>query len=98
MTNAVATRRCSTRTGSSIRVNRDAKRVNRVRVFFGETENVSKFGAPCARRTVYGDSLLPELENGIVRKCMEELGDSLRGEMICLEPALTCQLCPRPYV
>ena len=63
MTNAVATRRCSTRTGSSIRVNRDAKRVHRVRVFFGETENVSKFGAPCARRTVYGDSPPVETES-----------------------------------
>ena len=50
------------RAGSSKPADQDAKRANRVAALSGEMENVGKFGAPCARRTVYGDSPLTETE------------------------------------
>jgi hypothetical protein len=64
-------------------LDRDDDRVNRVRAFSGETENVGKFAAHGSRRRVHNDSPLPETESSNSAKWLVYWGYSAmlrRGE------------------
>jgi hypothetical protein len=67
--------RCKPRAGNSKTLDRDDDRVNRVSALSGETENVGKFGAPCARPTVSGDSPPAETRELKVREVTGFIGD-----------------------